>query len=225
MPEKDRRSPSAFRSLSTRLALGMIVCFAVQRMVIVPKAYDAYLVLSGYGMKSGHLWELVTYQFFHTGLIHLLINVAGLWFVGRAAEARLGRRRFVLIYFGSSLAGALLQGAVAVIGYWLPESREAASLFIIDRFGGGVAGASVGLCGVFAAYCSLKPEPGTSLFFLGRIKPLLLLWIALGLAALFVVIPSNPSLAHLAHLGGLLAGLAFIKLGRQSDAVSGVEAP
>ena len=240
MPDKDSPPPASFWSLSTLLMIGLAACFTAQQVVLVylEKPYDAYLALSGYGMKEGHLWELFTYQLFHGGqllylsLAHLLINLLGLWFLGRPVEARLGHLRFLLLYLGSSLVGALLQGAVALAGFWLPESLESVAACLRDRFGGPAAGASVGLCGVFAVWCLFEPERKIRLFFLIPIKAARLVWLALGIAVLLVVVSShpdptrvarNPDLAHLAHLGGLLAGLGFGKLGMRRVRASGTE--
>jgi membrane associated rhomboid family serine protease len=201
----------------------MGVWFGIQQVVFIHlgKTYDAYLALSGYGMKSGHVWELFTYQFLHSayslpvGLLHLLINFVGLWFLGRAVEARLGGKRFLLLYLGAVLAGGLLQGGFALSGYVVPESYETAAAFLRDRFGGPFAGASVGLCGVLAVFCRLN-------------QAVILLRVALALAVIFslvpVFIPSDPGLAHLAHLGGLLAGLAFFKLAKGRGMGTGAEA-
>ncbi len=238
MPDKDSPSSASFWSLSTLLMIVLAACFAIQQIVLVylEKPYDAYLALSGYGMKEGHVWELFTYQFFHSGqvlylsLAHLLINLLGLWFLGRAVETRLGHQRFLLLYLGSSLVGAMLQGAVALAGFLLPESLEAVAGNFRDRFGGPVAGASVGLCGVFVVWCLLEPERKVKLFFLVPIKAALLVWVAFGIAVLLVVLSGrpdparvahNPDLALLAHLGGLLAGVGFGKLWARSGQSSG----
>jgi membrane associated rhomboid family serine protease len=165
-------------------------------------------------VKSGHFWELFTCQFFHTnrslalGLIHLLVNLAGLWFLGRTVEAQLGRTRFSLLYFGAGLAGALAQGGLALTGFLLPESLGTVADFLVARFGESV-GSSIGLCGVFAVFCLWKRDTSFSLLFLIPIQGRHLLWVALAISALLIVIPSDPNLAHLGHFVGLLAGTVF----------------
>ena len=64
-PNQSIRLP--LRSFSVLLMAALVACFMVEEIVVVrmEKPYDTYLALSGYGMKSGHLWELVTYQFMH----------------------------------------------------------------------------------------------------------------------------------------------------------------
>ena len=197
--------------------LMFVTSFFTQQLLIVPKSYDAYLFLSGYGMKSGHFWELLTCQFFHTnlslpfGIIHLLVNLAGLWFLGRTVEAHLGKARFCLLYFGAGLAGALAQGGLALAGFLLPESLRTVADFLIARFGESV-GSSSGLCGVVAVFCLWKRDTTLSLLFLIPIQGRHLLWVALAVAALLIVIPSDPNLAHVGHFVGLLAGMLFFKL-------------
>ncbi|MCX6902228.1 MAG: rhomboid family intramembrane serine protease, partial [Verrucomicrobia bacterium] len=97
--------------------------------------------------------------------------------------------------------------------YYLPESVDAVGSFLRDRFGGPVAGSSAGLCGVFAAFCLMNAGMSIRLFYLVPIKAGALLAAGFGLAGLLVIIPSDPSVAHLAHLGGLLAGMVMVKAG------------
>jgi membrane associated rhomboid family serine protease len=191
--------------------IGLSVCFAVQQIVIVhkEKPYDAYLALSGYGMKSGHLWELLTYQCLHRGPLHWLLNLAGLWFLGRAVEHRLGAKKFLGLYLGAVLAGAVLQSLPALAGYVLPEALESVAGFLRERFGDMMAGSSVGLCGVLAVFCRLKASAPLWRCSRFPIQANHLLGFALSLAVLLVLVPTDPRLAHVAHLGGLLAGLAF----------------
>jgi len=201
---------SAFWSVSTSLMILLAACFGVQQVVVVQmeKPYDVYVALSGYGMKSGHLWELFTYQLVHQGVVHLLVNLAGLWFLGRTAEARWGARHFLLVYLGAVLTGAVLQGGMALSGFLLPESMETTAAFLRDRFGEAAAGSSVGLCGVFAAFCRQQSPSTPWQIFRLVIRPAWLLAAVLVAAVALVIIPTDPKFAHLAHLGGLLFGVA-----------------
>lgn len=202
------------------LMAGLTLCFAAQQVVVVhfEKPYDTYLALSGYGMKSWHLWEVFTCQFVHAGWAHWLLNLAGLAFVARAAETAWGGCRFLRVYLGLLLAGAAVQGVVAVAGFLLPESLETVAAFLRDRFGGPLAGASIGLCGVFAVLCRENPARTFRLLFFVPVKAAHLLWGALGLsvvwlvlATLWLAIPDNLALPHLAHLVALAAGMVFFR--------------
>jgi membrane associated rhomboid family serine protease len=217
---QSQRAPAPFWCLSTLLMAGLAACYGLQYFITVrqEKPYDIYLALSDYGMKSWQLWQLFTCHFLHDGLVHLGVNLLALWFLARSVEGCLGTWKFLKLYAGAALFGALLQGFVALAGVLLPESLNSISLFIHDRYGGPAAGSSIGLCGVLAAFCLMKPETKIKFLFVVPIAPHLLLWLVLGVAACFVVIPSDPGLAHLAHLGGLLAGIALFKLGADRPA-------
>ena len=200
----------------------LTLSFVAQQVFVVPKSYDAYLFLSGYGMKSGQLWELFTCQLFHSnhslasGLIHLLVNLAGLWFVGRAVEAHLGSGRFVALYIGAGLAGALAQGLVAMTGFLLPDSLATTGEFLIARFGQSV-GSSNGLCGVFAVFCLWQGKARIRLLWLLPVQAAHLLWAALAVTALAIALPSDPSLGHIGHFVSLLTGMVLFKLWRHPE--------
>jgi membrane associated rhomboid family serine protease len=65
-------------------------------------------------------WRLVTGGFLHDGFLHILLNMASLYFVGMALEPAIGRLNFVTIYFVSLLAGSfgalLFQPDVPTVG-------------------------------------------------------------------------------------------------------------
>jgi len=82
------------------------------------------LIQAGANVKAavahGELWRLVSYMFLHVGLLHLGINVYGLWVLGRLLEQMVGSLRFFVIYVGSGLAGGvasyLLGGSATSVG-------------------------------------------------------------------------------------------------------------
>jgi len=43
--------------------------------------------------SGGEVWRLISFQFLHANLSHLVFNMLGLWFVGGLVEQYLGRRR------------------------------------------------------------------------------------------------------------------------------------
>jgi membrane associated rhomboid family serine protease len=201
MRQPDGFSSWRFWSLSTILMIVLTVCFALQQINIVYIRWpvDWYLALSADGLKSFYVWQLATYMFLHGGLLHLAFNLLGLWFFGRTVENYLGRNKFLIIYFASGLCGGLLQ---AGLGLLFP-----------GWFGHFTYGSSAGVCGLLAVYCLLEPDSQILLFFVLPLKARVLLWVSIGIAAFFTVVPSDPCIAHTAHLGGLLFGLGFMRLG------------
>lgn len=59
------------------------------------------------GVAGGQPYRLVTAAFLHAGIIHLLLNMVGLYFLGVLLESAIGTARFLGVYFVSVLAGSL----------------------------------------------------------------------------------------------------------------------
>lgn len=68
--------------------------------------------VSGEWLLAGEWWRLLTSCFVHIGALHLIGNLFALAMMGPLAELLWGRRRLVLIYFISGLAGSSLAMAV-----------------------------------------------------------------------------------------------------------------
>src|ERR1035438_7966977 len=47
---------------------------------------EHYFALSLDGLKSGYIWQLVTFQFMHAGWLHLIFNSLAIFFFGRSVE-------------------------------------------------------------------------------------------------------------------------------------------
>jgi membrane associated rhomboid family serine protease len=146
------------------------------------------------------LWQLVTFQFLHSGALHLLMNCVAIFFFGRVMEETLGRSGFLKLYFLSGITGGVLQVAL--------------SWFLPGHFGlGPVLGASAGAFGLVAAFAALYPEQSLTVL-LAFIIPVTMrakyLLYGFGLFALVGVVAPFGNVAHAAHLGGMLAGVAYI---------------
>ncbi len=156
-----------------------------------------YFALSRTGIGHGFVWQLLTFQFLHAGLWHLLINMFVLYIFGRAVEDMIGKKDFFALYLASGVAGGLLQ---LLLGLAFPR-----------LFGASVVGASAGVFGVIAAFSILAPDQQILLFFVLPIRSRYFLWIAAGVSVFSMLVPVSPGVAHAAHLGGLLAGVAYIR--------------
>lgn len=64
--------------------------------------------VSGEWLLAGEWWRLLTSCFVHIGALHLLGNLFALAMMGPLAELLWGRRRLLVIYFVSGLAGSTL---------------------------------------------------------------------------------------------------------------------
>jgi membrane associated rhomboid family serine protease len=187
-----------------------VVVFALQCIndVYLKTPAENYLALSSESLSRGWAWQLITYQFLHADLMHLAGNMIGFWWVGRFCENVLGRKRFLIALFGCGVIGGLLQATLM--------------LLFPDHFGGYVVGASAGTMGLLAIFALLEKDSQVNLYFVLPIKGIVLLWIFGGVSLFFTIVPSQfraGGMAHAAHLGGILAGIAWVKLGWHQDYV------
>lgn|ERR1022692_178036 len=200
-----RRTPDGFRWSATVVLLVVnAVAFILQLSVLPHVIHESYLALSLEGLRRGYVWQLLTFQFLHAGWLHLILNCWALYMFGRDVEWTLGKARFITLYFSSGVVGGLFQEFVALI--W-PH-----------YFGSAVVGASAGIFGVVSAFAMLFPERPLMLLILFviplKMRAKYLLLINLLLTALGLSFPKSffgGNVAHAAHLGGILTGLAFIR--------------
>ena len=164
-----------------------------------------YGALSLGGLRHGYFWQLITFQFLHAGWIHLLLNCWGIFVFGPPLEATLGKSRLAIIYFLSGVAGGALQVFASILSY--------------QRFGGPVVGASAGVFGLVAAFTSLFPDARMTLllFFVIplRMTANRMLTVAAVITVVGIMFPNRllgAHVAHAAHLGGLIAGLIFVRM-------------
>jgi membrane associated rhomboid family serine protease len=161
---------------------------------------DQYFALSVEGLKNGFIWQLFTFQFMHAGLLHILANCWAIYVFGRVIEETLGWKKFLILYLSSGVVGGICQVLAALL--WP------------DLFGGPVVGASAGVFGLVAAFAVLFPERELLLllFFVlpVRLRAKMLLMLSAVLALAGIVFPIN-HVANAAHLGGMLAGVVFIR--------------
>lgn len=134
---------------------------------------------------AGQYWRLVSANFLHIGIVHLLFNSYALYLFGLQVERFFGRTRFFALYMLAGIGGTALSFA---------GSRTLSA---------GASGAIFGLVGAtivyFATYREAFGHQGRRQF------SSLLLITGFNLFWGFV----NPGIDNLGHIGGLLMGLAL----------------
>jgi membrane associated rhomboid family serine protease len=181
------------------LAALCVAVFAVEYFLLATGRGETIgaFALSGEALAQGRWWTLVTHLFLHANLLHLFVNVAGLWFIGPEVEMMLGRVRFLVVYLVSGVAGGLLQTVFSA-----PSSE--------------LVGASGSVCGILLSFTTAYPEmPLRALLFF--ILPVNMKAKTLGrglivFSAACAALRILPQLGHLAHLGGALAGALLTKI-------------
>jgi rhomboid family protein len=190
-------------SVTTVLTVVLVLVFALQCIndVYLRTPAEQWLALTSACFERGWVWQLITFQFLHASLLHIACNLLVFWWVGHFVENVLGKPRFLVAMFGCGVVGGLLQELLMVL--------------FPGQFGGWVVGASAGVAGLFAIFALLEKNSQVLLFFILPVRALTLLW-AFGIISLFFTVVPTPrewGLANAAHLGGLLAGIAWVKLG------------
>lgn len=140
------------------------------------------------------IWRLITYQFLHGSIFHLLFNMIGLFFLGPTLEKSWGSKRFLTFYLGCGIAGGLFYIFLAVIGF-LPA--------------GIMIGASGAILGMFAACAILFPH--FVVFFIIFLVPIRIAVVVLTIIYIANVIKVGANAGgDAAHLAGMAAGAFYV---------------
>jgi membrane associated rhomboid family serine protease len=111
-PFTQRLSP-AIRNL----VIAETVLFGLLVMAKPLRDFIATRLVLGPGVLTGDLWQPLTSLFAHLDLWGFFFDMIGLWFVGATIEQVLGKRRFLLLFFGAGLAANLaIAGLMALLG-------------------------------------------------------------------------------------------------------------
>lgn len=140
-------------------------------------------------IKLGELWRIFTPAFLHGDPIHLLLNMLSLASLGKLAERLEGTGRYALLVLFVALASHLLQGLMSLDFFGSPN-------FV------GISGVVFGLLGYLGMKTTLRPSIGF------RLAPQAYIMTGLILVLGFAGSATGFALANMAHLGGLVAGIA-----------------
>ena len=178
------------------VTLTLVVLSVVYFVVMVVNGVSAFqpdgLQVLRWGSEFGPLtlgpepWRLATCMFIHFGVIHLLFNMWCLWDLGRLAESLYGRAVFLALYLASGIGGEYLSLL------WNPIRNSA-----------GASGAIFGVAGALIAGYKFG-NVAIDRFTVQR---------TLRSVALFafynLVLGLGGNTNNMAHLGGLISGLAI----------------
>ncbi len=162
--------------------------------------YLAYFALIPYAVVHGYVWQVVTYSFFHSGLGHIFFNMLTLWFIGALLESDRGTKWFLQLYFVGVIGAALTTIALAYIGFLRLHPMTP------------TVGASGAIYAALVGVALLMGDMEFWMFplpFQIKAKYLAAVWI---LIALVGSLAGGGDIAYVAHLGGVFAGFAFVKL-------------
>lgn len=154
------------------------------------------LGLSPASVFKGWIWQPVTYLFIHGNFLHLLFNMLFLWMFGVELERIWGTREFIKYYFLTGI-GAGICIALIKFGSMIPT-----------------IGASGAVLAVILAFGLTFPEMTLYLYFIIPIKAKYFVLLALAFEFFFTLYPSGDTVSHLAHLGGMVIGMIYLRRDR-----------
>jgi membrane associated rhomboid family serine protease len=178
--------------------------------------------------------QFITYIFMHGSFSHILFNMFGVFIFGQVLEQVWGPKRYLIFYIITGLGAALAQYVILhfeiskvleVVNDEIASSRlsalEKADLInqkfdYLNRHV--IIGASGSLFGLLGGFGMLFPNRQLYLYFLFPVKAKWLV-ILYGAFEIFSGIQNNPgdSVAHFAHIGGLLVGVVLVLIWRKES--------
>lgn len=162
-----------------------------------PLEYFGYFCSDG-AFKHFQLWRVITFQFLHAGVGHVFWNMLGLFFFGPMVEQHLGSKRFLAYYLLCGIAGSVFYVLMMMAGV-LPNNGTIELI-----------GASAGLFGIMVAAARIAPSMQVLFMFIIPIQLRVMIWFALGFAALVLVSQGENAGGQAAHLGGAILGFFLI---------------
>lgn len=198
MPGADPDLPAA--AATWLLLIGFGLSFMLQDsagagfelpLALWPLGRDGNVRLGGEVFAVGFApWQLLSYGFLHADVLHLLLNGLGLWLFGRSVELVFGPVRFAA-YVLMCIAGAGLAQLLTL------------ALTLAPRELVPTVGASGGVFGVLFAYGYLFPHKRMPIIPIPA-------WLAVSLFGALELYRGltrpDSSVAHFAHLGGMVIG-------------------
>ncbi|MCH7990706.1 MAG: rhomboid family intramembrane serine protease [Planctomycetes bacterium] len=124
-------------TLTTKLIVVNVVVFVVGGLMRSQQSDPLFEWGAMYtpAVLQGQVWRLITSQYLHAGVWHLLFNMLGLHFLGRYLEQNWSRRKFLLFYTACGLAGNLFYLLVNRIGWLAPLPAIGASGCVLGVLG------------------------------------------------------------------------------------------
>ncbi len=156
-----------------------------------------------YAISQGEYWRLLSATFMHIGIIHLILNLVGLFIFGRLIEKEFLRFRYVIIYLFSGISSS-------IFSYW------SGSAFInieditycnqgvgLGSIGAGASGAIFGLLGCYAAFLMINKNVLGS----NARESLVSIGVLVFINVVYGATATN--IDQVAHVSGLMCGFAI----------------
>ena len=185
--------------------------------------------------------QIITHMFMHGGVWHLFFNMFALYIFGQVLEQVWGPKRFLIYYFVCGLGAALIHESVVAIQYAnLVKALSPEDLQLVINEGTAyfnkgqgfidptmqslqillntpTVGASGAIFGVLLAFGVLFPNTQLMLLFPPiPIRAKYFVMIYGGIELYLAITQPGSSIAHAAHIGGMLFGYLLIRYWRKT---------
>lgn len=179
-----------------QIVLGIILA----NVLISMKGFNEYSFLDKFKFQvsrvlGGEKIRLLTSGFLHVDWMHLGFNMYALYLFGNIVAVQLGVLNFLIIYFGSLLAGSLYS-----LYYHKKEPYYSA------------VGASGAVSGIVYACILIYPEMELFLFFIPIAIPGYIFGVGYLLYSIYGMKKQSGTIGHAAHLGGAMGGYGLTLL-------------
>jgi membrane associated rhomboid family serine protease len=177
----------------------------ISRNGVYSAYFSEYLGLVPYWVTRGFVWQLGTYIFLHGSIWHLLFNLLFLWMFGKDLELAWGSKKFYTYFFICGIGAAVINVIVKVI--------------LVDGFNIGTLdvptiGASGAIFGILLAAAMVFPHQQVWLIPFPVTIPMRIYVLAMGaIEFYFTLTEPGDNVAHVCHLGGMLAGYLYLRRG------------
>lgn len=155
--------------------------------------------LALYNQESGYFrpYQLFTYMFAHGGFTHIFFNMLSLAFMGPILESFWGQKKFLLFYLITGIGAALFSMGIDLI---------------MGGGAGSMLGASGAIYGLLMAFGMIFPNMEVQLLI--PPIPIKAKYLVFLLGGLTFLMDRSGSVAHFAHLGGVVVGFIVVKAWR-----------
>lgn len=158
--------------------------------------------------QSFRVWQPVTYMFLHGNIGHIFFNMLALWMFGTELERMWGTKYFLRYYFATGIAAAITTVLVSL----LPIASTARMFYAVT------IGASGAIYGLLLAYGLTFPNRPIYVYFVFPIPAKYFVMIIGVIALMSSMSAGGSDIAHITHLGGLVAGYIMLRGGSLSPA-------
>lgn len=182
------------------------------------------------GTESFYPFQIITYMFMHDthSFSHVFFNMFGVYMFGRVIENVWGPKRFLTFYMVTGIGAGIAQALVwaySLQSFAAEHGATLLQLLEIDRSLNGLVtiGASGAVFGILLAFAMLFPNVPLFLMFIPIPIKAKYFVVFYGLAELFMGVSSfgGDTVAHFAHLGGMLFGFFMVRYWKKKDERNG----